>query len=276
MATPYLSRINRYPFKSLDGEAVESTSLLASGALEHDRRFAIFDAAGELINGKRTPAVHRLYCEFDPVRRFVVLRRRPTGQAAGFHVDRQRVELERWLGEYVGLGGPVHIEESTEGGFPDDLDSPGPTVISEATLCAVAGWFEGVTVDEVRARFRPNLEIGGVAAFWEDQLYAGAGEAVEFSIGPALLAGTNPCQRCVVPTRWSLTGETGPDPAFAKTFAARRQETLPPWADASRFDHYYRLAVNTRGVRCGGLTITVGDEVRVITSRNKVSGQKNR
>lgn len=264
MAAAYLSRINYYPFKSLDGSAADSAPLLASGALEHDRRFAIFDAAGKVINGKRTPAVHRLHCGFDPVRRFVALRRRPNGQAAGFHIDRQRSELETWLGDYFELGGPARIEENASGGLPDDLEAPGPTVISEATLEEVAGWFAGMTVEEVRARFRPNLEMGGVAPFWEDQLYAGAGEAVEFTVGQAVLAGANPCRRCVVPTRWSLTGEIGPDPAFAKTFASRRQKTLPVWADASRFDHFYRLAVNTRGVRCGGATVRVGDEVRII------------
>jgi hypothetical protein len=196
MAVPVLSRISYYPFKSLDGQSVTSARVLASGALEHDRRFALFDAAGELINGKRNVAVHRLYCEYDPVRRFVVLRPRPAGQAIGFQVDGQRAELERWLGEYFGLGAPVRIKEDALTGLPDDRNAPGPTVISEATLEAVAGWFEGMTVEEARSRFRPNLEISGVPAFWEDRLYGGAEEAVEFAIGETRLAGTNPCQSC--------------------------------------------------------------------------------
>jgi uncharacterized protein YcbX len=263
----FLSRINYYPFKSLDGQAVESIRLLVSGALEYDRRFAIFDAAGEIVNGKRTPAVHRLHCEFDPIRRFVVLRLRSAGQATGFHVDRQRAELERWLSDYLDVGSPVHLEEDDSGGFPDDREAPGPTVISEATLTTVAGWFEGMTVDEARARFRPNLEIGGVTDFWEEQLYAGDGEVVEFTIGEARLAGTNPCQRCVVPSRWSLTGEVGPDAAFAKTFAEQRKRHLPPWADVSRFNHFYRLAVNTRAAQAVESTVRVGDAVRVIGRR---------
>ena len=219
------------------------------------------------MNGKRTAAVHRLHCEFDPPRRFLVLRPRPGGEAIGFHIDRQRAKLEIWLTDYLDLGRPVHIEENVNGGFPDDRDAPGPTVISEATLETVAGWIQGVSVDEVRARFRPNLEIAGVPAFWEDQLYAGAGELVEFSVGEARLAGTNPCQRCVVPSRWSLTGEVGPHTAFAKTFAENRKCHLPPWADASRFDHYYRLAVNTRGVQSVPATIRVGDDVQIIGRR---------
>ena len=267
MPTAYLSQINYYPFKSLDGQAIEHARLLASGALEHDRRFAIFDATGELINGKRTPAVHRLHCEFDPLRRYVVLRRRPDGHAVGFHLDAERAKLEQWLGEFFDLDGAVRIEENVTGGFPDDVQAPGPTVISEATLETVAGWFPGVTVEEVRARFRPNLEISGVAPFFEDGLYAGTDEVVEFAIGEVVLAGTNPCQRCVVPTRSSLTGEIGPDPAFAKTFALRRKETLPAWADPSRFDHFYRLAVNTCPAHGGGSTLSVGDAVRVLGRR---------
>jgi MOSC domain-containing protein len=267
VAAVFLSRINYYPFKSLDGQAVESTRLLACGALQHDRRFVIFDTAGKLINGKRTAAVHRLCCEFDPVRRSVVLRERPAGQAASFQIDRQRQELEEWLGEFFDLGGPARIEEHAQGGLPDDLAAPGPTAITEATLYEVASWFPGMTVEEVRARFRPNLEIGGVPAFFEDQLSVSADEVVDFAIGEARLSGTNPCQRCVVPSRWSLTGEVGPERDFAKTFAELRRQTLRPWADASRFDHFYRLAVNTRSADGRACTIRVGDEVRVLGRR---------
>ena len=264
---PSLSRINYYPFKSLDGQSVTSARVLASGALEHDRRFAIFDAAGKVINGKRTAAVHRLRCEFDALSRYVALRRCPAGETLRFHVDDQRTELMRWLGEYFGMPDGIQIKEDPLAGFPDDRDAPGPTVISEATLEAVAGWFEGLTVDEVRSRFRPNLEIGGVPAFWEDGLYAGADELVEFAVGGAMFAGTNPCRRCVVPSRWSLTGEVGPDEAFAKTFALQRERNLPPWANVTRFDHYYRLAVNTRPASAGESFIRVGDEVHVLGTR---------
>lgn len=263
---PYLSRINYYPVKSLDGQTVDRARLLACGALEHDRRFAIFDAAGELVNGKRTAAVHRLHCQFDPLRRYLVLRQRPDGQPAGFHVDADRSELERWLAEHLGLS-PLRIEENSTGGFPDDTLAPGPTIISQATLETVAAWFPGITVDEVRARFRPNLEISGVAPFFEDQLYGGEEEVIEFALGPAVFAGTNPCQRCVVPSRWSLTGEVGPDSAFAKTFSQRREATLPAWAQRSRFDHFYRLAVNTRLQAGAGCQLTVGDEVRILGRR---------
>ncbi len=41
---PRLARIVIYPVKSLDGVALEQARQLPSGALEHDRQWAIFDA----------------------------------------------------------------------------------------------------------------------------------------------------------------------------------------------------------------------------------------
>ena len=62
----------------------------------------------------------------------------------------------------------------------------------------MVSWFPGMTVDDARRRFRTNLEINRVKAFWEDRLYATAGNPVRFAIGQAVIAGTNPCQRCIV------------------------------------------------------------------------------
>ena len=122
--------------------------------------------------------------------------------------------------------------------------SPGPTIISTATLEAIASWYPGLDVEEVRLRFRTNIEISGVPAFWEDQLFAEPEDTVNFQMGNVQFMGINPCQRCVVITRDSQTGET--DLKFQKTFVTQRQTTLPEWAERSRFNHFYRLAINTR------------------------------
>jgi hypothetical protein len=126
----------------------------------------------------------------------------------------------------------------------------------------VATWFDGLAPGEVRRRFRANLEIDGVEPFWEDRLYSDEGGAVRFQVGDVVLDGTNPCQRCVVPTRSSETGERYDE--FARIFESRRYETLPYWATRSRFDHFYRLAVNTRPVPGKEGTIRVGDEVTIL------------
>lgn len=263
----YLERINIYPVKSVEGIPVTRARVLAGGALEHDRRFAILDAQGDLVNGKRTPAVHRLRLDYDRSTATVVLRSAdgPTanGAATGGEFRGGAGMASEWLGRSLELAGPARLIENALTGFPDDTDSPGPTVIGSATLAAVAAWF-GLTVAEVRGRFRPNLEIAGVEPFWEDRLFGAAGHDVEFAVGGVRFAGTNPCARCPVPTRWVATGEVGPEPAFAKLFAQRRHASLPAWAEAARFDHHYRLATNTRLATIGAAgEIAVGDTVAV-------------
>ncbi|HEY9655137.1 MAG TPA: MOSC domain-containing protein, partial [Crinalium sp.] len=78
--------------------------------------------------------------------------------------------------------------------------------------------------------------------------------------GNVHFAGVNPCQRCIVVTRDAITGE--PYPYFQKMFVTKRKETLPEWAEASRFNHFYRLAVNTCVVQPqAGAILRVGDTI---------------
>jgi hypothetical protein len=51
---------------------------------------------------------------------------------------------------------------------------------------------------------------------------------------------------------------------FQKRFSDLRRETLPPWAPAARFDHFYRLAVNTRVAPTEhGKLLRVGDPLQL-------------
>lgn len=231
-----------YPFKSLDPVPVQSARMLESGALQWDRTFALMDAQDKYVNGKRHARIHQLRSSFDAMLRTVTLAGPATRRASSFHVDHQREELNAWLSEFFGFA--VHVAENESAGFPDDTDAPGPTLISTATLREVASWFPGISLDSIRRRFRSNIEIDGVPPFWEDRLYGPAGVMVPFRVGAIALEGTNPCQRCAVPPRDPSTGQAIPD--FVKTFSARREQTLPPWAERSRFNHFYRLAINTR------------------------------
>jgi uncharacterized protein len=61
-----LARINIHPVKSLDAYSVERAVVLPSGALAGDRRWAMRDLQGEIVNGKRMPQVHRLRTTFEP------------------------------------------------------------------------------------------------------------------------------------------------------------------------------------------------------------------
>lgn len=256
-----LDRIQIYPIKSLDPLSVDEAAVLPSGALRHDRRFALTDAAGRLINGKRNPQIHRLRAQFDRDCREVTLSSGHDTQK--FSLDGDRKPLKTWLSSFFNQ--PVSILENAEAGIPDDTEAPGPTVISDATLTEVASWFPPLTRDEIRLRFRANLELTDVEPFCEDRLYSEEGTPVRFRIGEVMLEGTNPCQRCVVPTRSPVTGDVFS--GFAKQFENRRFETLPYWATRSRFDHFYRLAVNTRPVPGKHGVIRVGDEVVIIDAR---------
>ncbi|HEY4233526.1 MAG TPA: MOSC N-terminal beta barrel domain-containing protein [Lacipirellulaceae bacterium] len=239
--SPRLHRITIYPIKSLDGVSVDVIDVLPSGGLANDRRFALLDADGRFVNGKRTAAIHLVRAEYDLPNMLVRLRDTAKDKAAEFSLIHSQTEIGRWLTVAVSI--ECDLAENAAG-FPDDTDAAGPTLISTVTLREVANWFPVLSLAETRRRFRANLEIGGVEAFWEDQLVGPAGGEVAFQIGDVRWLGVNPCQRCVVPTRASDTGEA--IPAFQKQFATRRQASLPPFAPLDRFDHFYRLAVNTR------------------------------
>ena len=149
---PYLSHISIYPVKSLDGISLSSASILASGAIQHDRTFALLDERGNFVNGKRNPKVHRLRSHIDLKERVLTLRLQDTEQEHTFYLDTQREVLNAWLSAYFSR--PITIIEDTTAGFPDDTQSPGPTVISTATLQTVASWFPGLDEQSIRLRFR--------------------------------------------------------------------------------------------------------------------------
>lgn len=254
MAT--ISRIAIYPLKSFDPTQVEESVILPGGPLQYDRQFALMNAAGQFVNSKRTPLIHLLQAKLDPRQRSLVARRHTESEPQTWNIDADRAALESWFSDY--FSSPVTLVENESHGFPDDNEATGPTIVSEATLQVVASWFPGLTLDQVRLRFRANLEVSGVAPFWEDELYGWQSSARPFRIGNVVLAGTNPCQRCVVPTRDPVTGHVWPE--FAKKFAEFRAAQLPNWAARDRFNHFYRLTTNTRVLDAGG-TIRVGDPV---------------
>ncbi len=205
---------------------MDTVRITPGGALENDRRWAIVDSEGRFINAKRTAQLHRATPPFDAEN----------------------------LGRQLGL--EVSLIENAISGFPDDDVSPGPTLISAASLALIASWF-GLTADSVRARLRPNLVVDGVPAFWEDNLYG-----ADFRVGEVAIRAVNPCQRCAVPSRDPQSGVELP--GFQKRFAEMRERTLPAWAVRAPFTHYYRASVNTViDVNESGKSISVNDPIRL-------------
>jgi uncharacterized protein YcbX len=298
---PTLDRITIFPVKSLDGVDLAEARVLPGGGLEHDRRWQLVDMEGRVVNAKRTPLFHAIRAEFDLAgllpsdeagaaaaprlgANVVTLAIDPRALAArGIPGIERLVSLAAdtfplvpgpdgpcgWLSDALGMG--VLLLERADGGFPDDREAPGPTVISTATLAEVAGWFR-FDLDECRRRFRVNLEIGGCEAFWEDALASPARPELQpllselepdlpadpyadlpppqprhFTIGEAEFRATNVCRRCVVPSRDSRTGRVTEQ--FRDVFEAWRSRTLPTNVDTAAWNHLYRLGVNTQASR---------------------------
>jgi uncharacterized protein YcbX len=260
---PHLSRITIFPIKSLDGVDVTEAALTPGGALQNDRAFCLVDADGKVVNGKRTDKVHLLRAAYDLAAQTVALRVEGSERSHRFHLHQERAELEAWFDRYFGF--PVLLRHNTITGFPDDPYGKGPTVIGAQTLTEITSWFSGLTAEDVRRRFRANLEIGDVPPFWEDRLYAEEGSVVQFAVGAVMLEGMMPWPRCVVPSRDPQTGKE--NHAFQRRFAQRREATMPAWTPRARFDHFYKLCVTTQVPRAQtGMALRVGDEVRILGS----------
>jgi len=237
----FVSRILVHPIKSLDGVEVAAARITPGGSLEHDRAYAILDAEGKFVNGKRHARIHALRSTFSENMAEVEFQVAGGGLRQTF-VLAEPTACERWLTDFFGFA--VTLAVNRESGFPDDDSAPGPTVVSEASLEEVARWFPGLSAREARRRFRSNVELGGAEAFGEDRLFGPPGEMTPFRLGEVYLLGSNPCQRCAVPTRDPDSGEV--TPGFQKRFIEKRAAGLPPWAHAERFNHFYRFAVNTK------------------------------
>ncbi len=264
---PRLTGIRLHPIKSLDPISVTEARIGPGGGLEHDRAWALFSLDGRWVNGKRTAAMHLIRATYAPDLSSVtlaVLGDRRNIPARTFPFPAGAEDAAEWFSVYFEQ--QILVRHAPEG-FPDDNIANGPTIVSTPTLQTVCDWFPGLTLDSARRRFRTTLEIdnaevpanvagskhaakaaganGHLPAFWEDQLY-GEDErsVVRFRIGEVHFEGSNPCARCAVPPRDPHTAAeiTG----FQKRFSELRRKNLPPWAPAARFDHFYRIATNTR------------------------------
>jgi uncharacterized protein YcbX len=251
-AAPRLVNIRLHPIKSLDPVSVPEARISPSGGLALDRAWALYSVDGKWVNGKRTPAIHLIRSDYSPDLREITLsvpgdrREIPTRT---FAFPDAHEDAAEWFSVFFDQ---QIIVRYSENGFPDDSIASGPTIVSTASLESICNWFPpspkgfpGITIDEARQRFRATLEINGVPAFWEDQLF-GEDErsAVRFKIGEINFEGSNPCARCPVPPRNPRTGEILD--GFQKRFTQLRESTLPPWSPRTRFDHFYRLSTNTR------------------------------
>src|SRR5260370_1841579 len=135
-------------------------------------------------------AIHLIRAAFAPDLRAVTLsvpgdqRKIPV---TTFAFPSDTAAASKWFSEFFDQ--PITVRHSPEG-FPDDTIAYGPTIVSTASLQSVCELFPGLDLDEARQRFRTTLEIDGVPAFWEDQLFAEEEpSAVRFRISALELEG---------------------------------------------------------------------------------------
>ena len=258
---PRLANIQLHPIKALDPVQVKEARIGPGGGLEFDRVWALYSADGQWINGKRTAAVHLIRAAYAPDLSSVTLSvpaDRHGAPTKTFDFPGGSSDAAQWFSNFFDQ--PVTVRHSAEG-FPDDTIANGPTIISTASLDAVATVFAGLTSSDMRLRFRTTLEVDGVPPFWEDQLFGADKDTLpRFRIGEVQFEGSNPCARCPVPPRNPHTGAI--IPGFQKTFSDYRRSHIPGWTPEARFDHYYRLATNTRVAASeAGKTLRVNDPV---------------
>ena len=257
---PHLARIRVYPIKSLDPLELERVDLAAGLHLAGDRDHALFDAQGRFLNAKRLGekilSIRASYSDQGQVAELT------SGSDSGqFELSADCSALEGWFGRVLGM--PVSLRQNSVAGFPDDEDASGPSVIGSASIHAVAEWF-GLSAEEVRRRFRANLEIAGLRPFEEDTLFGPPDRPKMFRIGDVSFLGVNPCRRCVVPTLDSR-GDERVLPFSAKQFSELRERHRRDDTSLALYSGYYRLAVNTRIEPLqAGKRLCVGDELAVI------------
>jgi len=236
---PTLHRITIFPIKAFEGHPLQRAEVLPSGALLGDRRFALQDSSGKFISGKNCESIHRVRAQYADDLESVTLS--CAGSEETFALEVGNRSLAVWFAQLLGVS--CKLVENTSGGFPDDCDSPGPTLISTGSLAEVARWFPEFDLEEARHRFRMNLEVHSKLPFWEDRLVAAPTAESRFRVGDTVWRGCGICRRCVVPSRNARDGARIAN--FAREFSRRRAETLPEWSPQERFDHFYRLGVNT-------------------------------
>ncbi len=261
--SPRLVNIRLHPIKSLDPVSVLESRIGPSGGLALDRVWALYSVDGRWVNGKRTPAIHLIRATYSPDLRSVTLsvpRDRRHIPIRTFDFPAAHEDAAEWFSVFFDQ--QIIVRYSPEG-FPDDTLASGPTIVSTASLQSVAEWFPVLSVDDVRLRFRTSLEIDGVPAFWEDRLFSeDERNIVRFRIGGVVFEGSNPSARCPVPPRDPFTGIDLD--GFQKLFTHHREATLPTWSPRSRFDHFYRLATNTRVASSQtGLLLRSGDSLQL-------------
>jgi uncharacterized protein YcbX len=204
-----IAGIWRYPVKSLQGEALEASTVESDG-LEGDRRWGIRDARTErILTARRRPELLHAAAAYHDGLPVVTL---PDGRVAeGLGATTDRL-LSDWLGSPVS---PVTAQEEAPGraeffeDATDDssraiewtmperryVDAAALLVLSTASLRTGAALHPSGTWEP--RRFRPNVLVDTDEEGWPEDAWVGR----TVHLGSATVAPTEGCIRCTMVTR---------------------------------------------------------------------------
>lgn len=225
MSSLYVSKLYRYPVKSLPGLAVDRLELDDFGPA-HDRRWMLVDSERHFVTQRTEPRLALINVKSDDGGQVVLTL--PNGLSMELVAGNERCSVRVWKDQVEGLlaGGAASAQLSAWLGrelyfvfMPTDSVRPvNPAVVqgnrrvsfadgfpflitNQASLASVTEWTGGT--GDMR-RFRPGIVISGAAAFAEDEWHW-------LRLGESILECVKPCSRCVITTVDPDTGVPDPD-----------------------------------------------------------------
>ncbi|MCB9165183.1 MAG: MOSC domain-containing protein [Flavobacteriales bacterium] len=265
-----LASIHIHPIKSLGGFGMNE-ALITDRGLQHDRRWMLVDQDGRFLSQRELPAMACLHTE--PAEHGFQVRDVRGGDPLDLPWELQegrRCLVQVWADEVrvleaepytswfaLRLGAPVRLVYMPHASLrpTDPAYAKAITSLSDGFPYLILSQASLNDLNERMApedrvpmdRFRPNLVIGGGAAYQEDQWR-------RVLIGDAGFEVVKPCARCVITTTNQRTGLRGREPLA--TLAQYRRRA----GDPSKVDF------GMNAIATSGEQVRVGDAVRVITA----------
>ena len=270
-----VTALTLYPVKSLEGVALEASSLDARG-LRGDRRWGLVNASGTKVTAREVKALLGLTAEPAEETRLegaIRLSDRTGGsivvavprEATPIAVDHSGQgtarpagpEVHAWISERVGTGlqlvwqddaslRPVRRDRGGQDGDTNSLSDAAPILLTTgSSLRRLNGWLAEAGAEPIdHGRFRPNVVVDGEEPFAEDGWD-------KVRIGDVAFHQTMVCDRCVMTTIDRQTLRTTKEPI--RTLSRHRKWDGATWFGI-RLAPDLPLAADAR--------LRVGDEVR--------------
>lgn len=258
-----ISKLRIYPIKSLGHVEIEEAEV-GIFALKNDRLYAMVDKDGRYMNGKRNWKVNQLKSEYDLPNGLILLSDKKGGERKSFKLKDGNTELDNYLSDFFET--KVKLIKNELGEFMDIPKASSLTVISKASLEYLQKDLKQHSLENMRLRFRTNVELSGVSAFWEEQLYQQPGTGIRFKIGEVEMIGISPRARCNVPPQNPNTGEM--DYNFVKNVIQSRnnhEEIANKLLQYGRATYFLTINILLPQTETGK-KLRIGDEVEILES----------